>query len=202
MKKSVICGLSVFQILFCSHLAAQEAEAPDKTPETAAIQAEQVDANHAVVQINQPYVSKVFGELTLPFMWEVNVDEKAKRLVATETRTERPARLTIDIITVPKDVSGEQVGRNMISAVAEALGTTAEIKVDKEKIECGKSKCPKLTFIRSTFEGTESGTPRRCALEIVPSSGQVAVLSICTHAERTYEPELNAIVHQIFTMMK
>lgn len=182
---------------------AQEAAEPIQAQEAPSAQAVKPDANHAVVQINQPYVSKSFGELTLPFMWEVEVDETTKRLVATETRTEQPARLTMDIIATPKDANGEQIARDMIAAVAETLGTTAQIQVAKEKLNCGKSKkCPELTFVRSSLEGNENGVPRRCALEIVPFSGQVAVLSLCAHAERTYEPELSAIVHQVFTMMK
>ena len=205
MKKWIIGAAAALTMLLCRPIWAQEnvqdpeAKVVEAVPHIAA-----PNANHAVIQINQPFVSEVFGEMTLPFMWEVSEDKALQRLIATETRTEHPARLTIDHLKLPKAselkaeksqshavLSYEEIAKSVIQSVAQTLETTAEIQMHKSR---------KKKFLRSTFEGIENGIPRRCAVEILPAteSQRLTVLSICTHAERTYEPDLVDVIHQVF----
>ena len=194
-----LCGLSL------SAQAQQPAGAPDIAQPVAAADAAQPAAaaapvNHADIQINQPFVSKSMGSLTLPFMWQATEDAAIKRVVVTETRTETPAILTIDIISIPSKVESDALAQSIADAIAGDLGTTAEIKAETLNIDCGKSKCPTMTVYQTQFSGKEGIVDRCCALELAPSNKKMIVLSICAHGERTYAPDLAEILNQVFSM--
>ncbi len=184
--------------------AQQPAAAPDNPQPVVAAdansQAAAADVNHADILINQPFVSKSMGSLTLPFMWQASEDAAIKRVVVTEPRTETPAVLTIDIISIPPKVESDALAQSIANAIAGDLGTTAEIKAETLNIDCGKSKCPTMTVYRTQFSGKENLVDRNCALELAPSNKKMIVLSICAHGERTYAPDLAEILNQVFSM--
>lgn len=156
----------------------------------------------AQILVNQPFASKSLGDLMLPFMWEAKEDEKLKRLVVTETRTDVPAVLTIDLLTTPKTLDNQSVAAEIANAMAESLATKTSVSSDTQTPDCGKSKCPSLTFYKAEMEGSENGIPRKCAIEILPLSGKTLVLTLCAEASRKYSTPFPEVLHQIFTMMK
>ena len=158
--------------------------------------------SEVTIQINQPYVSKTLGELRLPFMWQTEEIESQKRLIVMETQTVHPALLTIDLIDTPKGIDETLVAQSIAGSIAESLGTTAEVKSEQIKTECGKSKCPSMTVFRSDMTGTEQSIPRRCAIEIIPTNGKSLVFTICAFAAQLYSPDLPEILNQVFAGMK
>ena len=156
------------------------------------------------VQINQPFVTKSLGNLTLPFMWDAQEIEGQKRVVVTETRTHAPAVLTIDLLPLPKDVEVSAIAGGMIQAAAKQLGVTApEVKKKDEVFEDEKKKKQKVTFYQADFKGTENQVERRCALNLLPiqNNSNMLVFTICAAATQTYQPDLPEILSQVFSNM-
>ncbi|MBO4350722.1 MAG: hypothetical protein J6A01_07250 [Proteobacteria bacterium] len=151
------------------------------------------------VQINQPFVSKTLGNLTLPFMWEPQENEAQNRLVVTETRTHAPAVLTIDLLSLPPMLDESSMAASIIKSAASQLGVSdAKVSKTEEKTECDKKKCPKLTFYNTDFTGTENGIDRRCALSLLPAQGKMLVFTICAAPSQVYTPDLPEILSQVF----
>ena|GEM_PF-3797296 len=154
------------------------------------------------VQINQPFVSKTLGNLTLPFMWDAQENESQKRLVVTETRTHAPAVLTIDLLTLPKQLDESSMASGIIQSAASQLGVSdAKVSKTEEKTECGNKKCPKLTFYNADFTGSENGIDRRCALSLLPAQGKMLIFTICAAPSQVYSPDLPEILNQVFHNM-
>ena len=179
------------------------AQEPQAQPENAQNTEQPTTQTGAIaIQINQPYVSKTLGNLTLPFMWEAEEIESQKRIIAIESRSNKPAILTIDFIETPKYLKDDVLAQSIASSVAEALGAQATVTSESIKSECGKSKCPSITIFRSNFKGIEKNVQRRCAVEIVPSSGKTLVFTICAEASQIYDPDLPEILNQVLGGMK
>ena len=156
--------------------------------------------NHADIQVNQSFVSKTLGNLTLPFMWQIEENPSQKRVVATEPKTETPAILTIDVVAPPPKVDLAAVSQSIADVIAQALGTTATLNTETVATDCGKSKCPSITVYRTQFSGREGLVSRNCALQIVPSNNKLLVLTICAHGERSYSPDLSEILSEVFNL--
>ena len=186
-------------LMICTSPALAQ-EAQESAPPQEALVMQQ--AGPVKIQIIQPYASKTLGGLTLPFGWQAEEIELQKRVIAMETLTNTPAILTIDLIEPPKGIEDAKLVQAIADSMAETMGTTAEIKPETIKTQCGKSKCPSLTIYRSSFRGIEKNVGRRCAIEVVPTPGKALVFSICAVATQTYEPDLPEILNQVFAEMK
>lgn len=173
-----------------------------QTPDNPQIPQDNPPEKNIQVQINQPFVSKTLGNLTLPFMWEAQEIEAQKRLVVTETRTHAPAVLTIDLLTLPPGLEESSMAASIVKSAANQLGVSnAQVSKTEETTECDKKKCPKLTFYRADFTGSENGIDRRCALSLLPAQGKMLIFTICTAPSQVYTPDLPEILNQVFHNM-
>ena len=155
------------------------------------------------VQINQPFESKSLGTLTLPFMWDASENEQEQRLVVTETRTHAPAVITIDLISIPQSIDESAIANSIVQSAAKQLNVAkAAVNKTEEKAACDKKKCPKLTFYKADFTGSENGVNRRCALSLLPVQGKMLVFTMCAAASQTYTPDLPEILDQLFKNMQ
>lgn len=159
------------------------------------------DASLSEIQINQPYVSKKLGTLTLPFMWTVAEDEKAKRLTATQSRSDQPAVLTIDLMNVPAGVDAKVAARKVIESLAETLGAKADIQTESLPTDCGKKQCPSLDVFQSVVTGKEGDVERRCAMRLVPNASQLLILTVCAAQSQRYQPDLPDILSEVMAGM-
>lgn len=190
MKSKTIFGMFLAMLP-----AAAFAQDPGAAPA-----AQPADESVVDIQISQPVVSKKFGGITLPFSWEVK--ETDERLTATEKFTDAPAVFAIDMYKYPNVMPEKELMDSIAHAFAEELNAQEVVTKHTEKLECGKKKCPEVNFYTTELEGTEKGAQRKCALELIPSKGQVVVLSICAEASVKYSMTLPEILHQIFKHMK
>ncbi|MBQ9243800.1 MAG: hypothetical protein IJ165_11370 [Proteobacteria bacterium] len=152
------------------------------------------------VQISQPLVTKKFGEITLPFSW--TVEETEDRVTAVEKLSDQPAVFALDLVKYPQMMPERKVVDEIANVLAKALGTQGKVEKRKQKLDCGKKTCPEIVYYTVELEGTEDGVMRKCALEMIPSKGQVVTLSICAEAAVKYSMPLPDILHQIFLHMK
>lgn len=166
----------------------------------AAVPAGQAAPSVVDIQISQPVVSKKFGAITLPFSWAV--EETNERLIATEKFTDFPAVFAIDLYKYPAVMPEKEVIDAIAHSFAEELGAQEVVSSHSEKLDCGKKKCPEIVYYTMELEGVEKGAQRKCALEMIPSKGQVVTLSICAEASVKYSMTLPEILHQIFKHMK
>lgn len=200
-----LIGLSILLMPFGA-IAQEPAKEPanaENQPQQAAIIQKDSAPKVTEVLINQPYPTKAFGDMTLPFMWEAQLDELLKRLVITESRTTSPAVMTIDLVAAPADVDKLELARDVTASLAEALGTTAEVTAQKKTFEnCGKKKCPSVDVYKAEITGTENGNDRKCALQIVPINSEMLVFTLCAAADKQYSPELPVILDTVFSNMK
>lgn len=153
------------------------------------------------IKLNQPFESKKLGNMMLPFMWDVVDDAENMRVVATQSRSHAPGVLTVDLITYPEKISGEQASDAMIQGIAEKLGGRAVLTRTEMKASCEPSKgetCGTLLAFQSEINGEEEGVRRRCAMMVVPDKGKAVVLSLCVAASQTYSPDLKEILEQVF----
>lgn len=156
------------------------------------------------IQISQTFPSKSLGTLLLPFGWNAENIDSQKRIIATEPNTPAPAILTIDLIeNLPKDMDNSALANHVATAMAESIQSTAEIKAEEINFECdSKKNCPTLTIYRSSFKGIEKNVERQCAIEIIPASQRMIVLTICGVASKNYYPDFPEILDQVFSGMK
>ena len=181
--------------------AAYAQEVPTTPPTNGQQNQPTADASLSEIQINQPYVSKKLGTLTLPFMWTVVEDDKATRLTATQSRSDQPAVLTIDLMNVPADVDAKLAARKVIESLAEALDAKPDIQTESLPVDCGKKQCPSLDVFQSVVTGKENDVERRCAMRLVPNASQLLVLTVCAAQSQRYQPDLPDILSEVMAGM-
>lgn len=192
MKSKMIFGL--LGIMLPAVAFAQD-PAPKPSEQTA-----DADAGIIQIQLSQYMATKKFGNALLPFAWKV--EDSGERLTAVEPRSDMPAIIAFDMYKLQQPVDKLHLAEAIANSVAEELHAKASITKHNETVKCGKKKCPEMEYYTSEFEGLENGVPRKCAIEVLPSAGQVVTLSICAEASVKYNMELPEVLHQILLHMK